>query len=91
MKGKNRSCKVLFVMMKNLNSFNCFSFGNDSLWSLTIHVSRLAGTSLTVTTETFNSEGQKFQVIHQIMKTDPQVSLFNINNIEIIHAPRKSG
>ena len=32
----NLSCKVLSVMMRHLNSFNCFSFGNESLWTLTI-------------------------------------------------------
>ena len=38
MKGKNLGCKVLSVKMRHLNSFNCFSFGNESLWTLTIHV-----------------------------------------------------
>ena len=28
---ENLSCKVLSVMMRPLNSFNCFSFGNESL------------------------------------------------------------
>ena len=45
------SCKVPSVMMKQLNSFHCFSFGNESLWTLTIHI--LARTLLTVITETF--------------------------------------
>ena len=42
----NLSCKVLSVMMRLLNSLNCFSFGNEYLWTITIHC--LAGTSLTV-------------------------------------------
>ena len=35
---ENVNCKVLSVMMRHLNSFNCFSFGNKSLWTLAIHV-----------------------------------------------------
>ena len=37
-KGENLNCKVLSVMMRHLNAFNCFSFGNESLWTLTILV-----------------------------------------------------
>ena len=39
----NLNCKMLSVMMRHLKSFNCFSVGNESLWTLTIHV-QLAGT-----------------------------------------------
>ena len=87
MKGKNLNCKVLSVMMRHLNSFNCFSFGNESLWTLAIHFQM--GLHRQLQLKCFNSESERFSVIHQIMKSTPQVSLFN--SIEIIHAPRKSG
>ena len=32
-----------------------------------------------------------FLFIYKIMKSNPQVSLFKINSIEVINAPRKSG
>ena len=44
---------------------------------------------LTVTT--LKVKGQMFQSIHQIIYFNPQVNLFTMNSIEIIHAPRKSG
>ena len=49
----------------------------------------LAGTSLIVTT--LKVRGQMFQSIHQIICFNPQVNLFTMNSIEIIHASREIG
>ena len=54
-KGEDLDGKVLSVMMRHLNILKYF-------WnriSLDLNYSRLAGTSLTVITECFNSEGQR--------------------------------
>ena len=80
MKGEKLSCKVLSVMMRHLDSFCCFSFEHESLWTLTIHVE--LGLHGQQQLKCFNPDGQRFYVIHQIMKSNPQDSLFYINSIE---------
>ena len=50
-KGEYLDCKVLSVMMGHLNILKYFSFGVESLWDL--NYSYLAGTSLTLITDTF--------------------------------------
>ena len=59
--------------------------------SLDPNYSRLVGTSLTVILKCFDSEGQKFEIFTRLFNSTPQVNLFNINSIEIIHTPRESG
>ena len=57
-KGEDFDCKVRSVMMRHLNKYlKIFFFWNQISWDL--NYSHLAGTSLTVVTEMFNSEGQR--------------------------------
>ena len=56
-KGKDLDCKVLSVLRRHLNILEIFFFWNQI--SLDLNYSRLAGISLTVITEMFNSEGQR--------------------------------
>ena len=82
-KDENLDCKVLSVMMRHLNILKYFSFV-ESLGLFTFNWNFIDSDHWKVST-------LKVKGFHQIMQSNPQVNLFNINSIEIIHAPRESG
>ena len=72
-KGEDLDCKVLCIMMRHLKKYlEIFFFWNRISLDLNHSRLRLAGTLLTVITEMFNSERQRFEIFIRLCNSTPK-------------------